>query len=326
MANCHKLFQLYHDTILIDSDKKKDLIKGRNAIREKIRKYFREEKPNEIFPVFASQGSYKMGTLVNPPKEEDETAEYDLDDGIYFKGKEEARKSVATYHSWIMGAVEGHTKNIEDKTTCVRISYVKDYHIDFPIYFFSANAEHPQLAHKSKDWIDSDPLEFSNWFTEKAQGNDQLRRIVRYLKGWRDFRNSKKSYPKMPSGLILTILGTNNYVKNERDDISLYETLEKIHQELKLNFKCFRPTRPTDEDLFAKYSDRQKDYFMEQLEAFYESAGLSLEHPIPKDACTEWQRHLGARFCCDTASEDIEEANQYKRKPKVKANARSANA
>ena len=137
MANCHNLFQIYHNAILIDSNKKKDLIKGRNALRAKIRKYFREEKEGEIAPVFASQGSYKMGTLVTPPKEEDESAEYDLDDGIYFKGKKEERKSVTTYHTWIMNAVDGHTKDLIDKTTCVRVTYAKDYHIDFPIYFFA---------------------------------------------------------------------------------------------------------------------------------------------------------------------------------------------
>lgn len=326
MANCHNLFQIYHNAILIDSNKKKDLIKGRNALRAKIRKYFREEKEGEIAPVFASQGSYKMGTLVTPPKEEDESAEYDLDDGIYFKGKKEERKSVTTYHTWIMNAVDGHTKDIIDKTTCVRVTYAKDYHIDLPIYFFANDSACPQLAHKSKDWIDSDPRAFANWFSNKTDVNGQLKRIIRYLKGWRDYRNSKKSCPKMPSGMILTILGTQNFVENERDDISLFETLKKIQQTLENDYRCFRPTTPTDEDLFAKYSDAQKNYFMEQLKAFCESAGFALEHPIPKDACIEWQKHLGLRFCCDAANEDVEEANQYQRKPRIKANARSANA
>jgi hypothetical protein len=43
------------------------------------------------------------------------------------------------------------------------------------------------LAHREEGWKQSDPRKLENWFNERVvQHSQQLRRVCRYLKGWRD--------------------------------------------------------------------------------------------------------------------------------------------
>jgi hypothetical protein len=338
MANNHEQFIAFNDTIAITKSKKDTLTGNRKALREVIRKYFKENKPDEIKPTFRSQGSFVMKTTVNPipqwSEEDDKNLyKYDVDDGVYFVGEEDDRKSINTYHNWIYDAVKDHTdKGAEDKTTCVRVLYADGHHIDLPIYFkIKGDNTIPQLAHKSKDWIDSDPKEFFDWFNKQAKDKEQLRRIVRYLKAWRDYRHTQNSSTQMPSGFILTILAANNIsYNNDRDDIAMKETLEKIQQSIDPDkggvFECFRPTTPKGEDLFANYSDTKRDNFLNQLSNFVTSAQQAIAGKNSKESCLKWQKHFGDRFSCTTAKDEDEQSNAktYSSPAIIATNAKSA--
>ena len=320
MANNHDQFIAFNNTIAISQAKKDTLIGNRTTLREVIRKYFDDNKPNEKKPKFQSQGSFVMKTTVNPITEWSEEDnkylyKYDIDDGVYFIGEESDRKTVSTYHNWIYDAVKDHTgKGAIDKNTCIRVSYADGHHIDLPIYFkIKGDKTIPQLAHKSKDWIDSDPKEFADWFNGKVDLKQQLRRIVRYLKAWCDYRNTQNSSVKMPSGFIMTILAANNISYNDRDDIAFKETLENIQKEIDKNhggkFECKRPTTPKDENLFEDYSDTKRDYFLSQLDSFITSARQATSGTNPKESCLKWQKHFGDRFSCSTAKDENEQSN-----------------
>lgn len=304
MANNHEQFTEFNSTVKLDESKKKELRKNRDALRDKITKYFNDKKPNEVKPKYSAQGSFMMHTIVNPlPNEETDDDgntkklyPYDLDDGVYFIDELDNRKSESTYHNWIYEAVKDHTsKGAEKKNTCVRVLYTDGHNIDLPIYFKEkedGEETTPQLAHKSKKYIDSDPREFYKWFNDKANG--QLKRIVRYLKAWRDKQN--KSYStKLPSGLVLTILATNSYSENERDDIAFRDTLEEIKSTIDNNYECKRPTTKKDEDLLEKYSE---SHFKDRLNKLIESGNKAIGSSNPKEGCKKWQRHLGDRFVC----------------------------
>ncbi|MEH2298047.1 MAG: CBASS cGAMP synthase [Nostoc sp.] len=283
MANCHKLFLKFNTLIALKSKQKERLRVSRNAIRDRIRRYF-QNKQNGFFPKFHGQGSLMMNTIIEPLDRE-----FDIDDGIYFKVEAKPIQSVSTLHQWIWEAINGHTKqNPIDKQTCVRLVYAGQYHLDLPIYYI-IQGQTPYLAHKSKGWIKSDPREFIRWFNDKADNDGQLKRIVRYLKAWRDYRKGD-----LPSGLIFSILTANNIVFDERDDIALYKTLLNIKSSLERSFVCYRPTTPADENLLEDYSQTNKDYFLEQLGSFIQSAEKALdEKTSQKDACKAWQRHFG---------------------------------
>ena len=269
MARLHKEFTNYNKAIKLDPSKKEGLLKTRRELRRKIKRWFRENYPDQLQPKFASQGSMEMDTAINPiavydDKQEKYIYAYDLDDGIYFieVDGENNRLGISTWHDRVFNAVDGHTTvPSQKKDTCVRVLFKDGHNIDLPIYYKSGDII--ELAHKSKGWILSDPKEFYEWFNKLK--NSQLERIVRYLKGWKNYRELNNSSLALPSGFELTILAANNYIENEFDDTSFLETLRKILTELEEEFKCLRPTTPKEEDVFANYSDTRRDGFLTAL-------------------------------------------------------------
>lgn len=313
MANCHNLFTEFNSRIQLTDARKTSLKKSRKKLRDRIRTYFNDEKPNEIKPKFKSQGSFLMDTGVNPiPRteiidgEEKPILKYDIDDGVYFIGGEskDKRKTIQTYHDWIWEAVKDHTdKEPIDKNTCIRVLFADGHNIDLPIYYKKGDI--PELAHKAKGWIESDPKAFADWFNQKASDNPQLRKIVRYLKAWCDFRKFSRTDKPMPSGFIMTILATEQFYGHERDDVALKETLIKIEDALQKKFQCLRPTAPTGENLLENYT-AHKDYFMSCLSDFIKNAKSALEEKTQTKACKNWCDSFGDRFPCSLAK-DVEE-------------------
>ena len=62
-----------------------------------------------------------------------------------------------------------------------------------------------RLAHKLLGWIDSDPRPIKEWIERQVLlKSDQLRRVIRYLKAWRDAQAWPKGDPK-------SLLQNNSY-------------------------------------------------------------------------------------------------------------------
>ncbi len=307
---------------------------------------------------FQSQGSFVMDTIINPSNIEDE---YDIDDGVYFMGRrnQHDRPSEQEFHDFVIASIiQGkgayEIEDIEDKDTCVRVRYKGEngdfnYHVDIPIYY-ALDMNRPELADTKEKWKVSNPIEFIVWFEELIQSgfearfilestlyaeeyeqwlddrrkkDHQLRRIVRYLKAWGDHLKGE-----MPPGVVMTIFAGSdlNFAPDDRDDVSLRNTLINIKNWLDSNgYTCPRPTTPIGEDLFRDYSQARKEYLNNALNSFISSANQAMEHPNQKDACLKWQKHLGDRFPCFLAKDEIEGAKAYAMPPVIKSdNSRSA--
>src|SRR5262249_3584268 len=114
----------------------------------------------------------------------------------------------------------------QSKRSCVRIIIAADAHIDLPLYaipdeeFHSLTETAPMLAkdvlqksiildgvelaedayrtlpsdrlmlaHRTEGWKASDPRKLEDWFRGSIDDHGKvLRRLCRYLKGWRDFQ------------------------------------------------------------------------------------------------------------------------------------------
>jgi len=341
MADCNNLFLKFNQTIRLSSDKRDKLIAVRDSLRERISSSFysiasTSRLDNQLD--FQTQGSFVMDTIIQP-KDDD----FDLDDGIYFiRTKDKINKPTARqYHEWIIKSIGDYDRleEVKDKTTCVRVIYKSLYHnesgfhIDLPCYV-TDDRTCPELGCLENDWVLSNPVEFIAWFEEKTNSgfqkaflyeslsykdqysewlsdirkNDvQLRRIVRYLKCWGDELRGD-----MPPGVVMTILAGENYIANERDDISLRDTLNNIRKWLNNNgFKCPRPTEPKGEDLFKNYSDTRKKYFSDRLDSFIDRANKAVNNPNQKEACLLWNQSLGARFSCTFAKDEIQGSKEY---------------
>ena len=327
MANCNHLFHHYNAVIRLTDDKRQTLIRERDSLRQRMNAGFNmltHEQKNGHILEFYSQGSFVMDTIIVPLYDD-----FDLDDGVYFRGSlnERQRPEPQFFHDLVIKTITtpDDFKKVEDKDTCVRVSSKAGFHIDLPIYYAEKN-DCPDLAHLKKGWILSNPIEFIEWFENHAKSgfqkaflyetrlyaekyskwqenirkqDTQLRRIVRYMKAWADLRKGE-----MPCGIIMTILATENYSEDVNDDISLKNTLIKVRNYLQKNgIRCPRPTTPKGEDLFASTSDTKKQYFMSALNTLITSAEKAIAAANEKDACLEWQKHLGGRFPCHLAKD-----------------------
>lgn len=288
MADCHDLFRDFFEKIKLTSSKKSSLRKSREGIRSRLRTYFKETKKENV-PKFKGQGSYYMATTVNPLD-----GEYDIDDGVYLQNLPKDKKqwpAAETVHGWIKEAVEDHTSTPpEDRTTCVRVIYAGEYHVDLPIYgIYDGNA---YLAVKGdKQWDPSEPIKLGDWFLGRVKKNgEQLRDIVLYLKAWAD-----KKPNKMPNGLILTVLTVGNYHADERDDVAFSKTIEGIYAEIEDGFSVKNPIDGSEE-LTDRLSDTQKSNFKEGLQTLVKSSKEALDEKDEKKASEIWQKEFGDRF------------------------------
>lgn len=299
-VNNHSAFIDFDGKIKLNDARIKALKNSDKALREKIRKYMKDEKGKEIQPKFERQGGLEMGTGVNPIPTQDaqgnQQLAYDLDDGVYFISDTiEDRKTCATYHSWIQNAVDGHTGIPPvNKSTCIRVIFADGHHIDLPIYFLVKGGI-PQLADSAKDFIDSDPRAFAKWFNDLAALNEQLRRIVRYLKAWKNYRETNNTNLSFPSGFALTILAANNFKPNERDDVAFRDTVKAILDTLKVNFSCWRPTVPV-QDVFADYAKTRKDDFISALERLVSNCDKAADETNYRTSSEHLRKEFGDRF------------------------------
>lgn len=293
MADCNDLFLDYLGIIRLGSVNRKSLRNSRNANRERIRGYFAEELNREA-PLFYSQGSYPMNTIITP-----EGGDYDLDDGIYLQGlgTDLDKWPVATtVHQWIVSATERYTTDPpQDKNRCVRVRYAANCHIDLPIYAMDASGK-PLIFDKGTEKpYESDPRAFTNWFHNHTKRRGaQLRNVVRYLKAWRDHHSTGGA--AAASGLGYTILAVNNYVPNERDDLAFAETAKAIYLHMQFNGSIQRPVFP-HQDLTSRWDQTKREKFLSKLEGLRDRSIEAIEEADKSVAAKIWKRKVfGYRF------------------------------
>lgn len=297
MANCHKNFltakNSYHFKVDLDDGKKASLRTSRKELRKHMKAKF-EEKGRPLIK-FQIQGSFGMDTAVNPLD-----GDYDIDDGLYFKPQLEERPTPETVHSWVVEAAESY-RTVDppiDKTRCVRVPFKDGYHVDLPIYDLvddGNNSVSPDLAVKGDGWIYSDPKKITDWFDNRVSDtNPQLRRLVRYFKAWADYQ-TRNTNPKMPSGLVLTVLCAEEYQYDDRDDVGFYETanaiLERIHKD-----ESIPNPKDKNEDFRDRITDPQFENFKTRLDNLVRYAETALNHDSAEEAAKNWIKVLGDRF------------------------------
>lgn len=80
------------------------------------------------------------------------------------------------------------------------------------------------LAHREEGWKPSDPRKLEDWFSEAIKTHDfQLRRVCRYLKGWRDSQwdGCRLSSIALMSCVITAYDSVRTAPPTNRDDLAL---------------------------------------------------------------------------------------------------------
>ncbi|MFV3411231.1 CBASS cGAMP synthase [Pseudomonas sp. NY15436] len=215
-------------------------------------------------PKFYIQGSRAYNTLnspcITPPQQSDiddgvylplsvmrEESSPKLAITLFFDAVIDVLRPICAAKGW----------HAASKATCVRVTISSSAHIDLPLYvipdtrfmllkaslenyqgavFDSArNAEQNTwkalpsdkilLADREQGWRKSDPMAMKDWFKAQVEGKDQLVRIVRYLKAFRD----KQWEEKGPSSILLMAAACPLYEQfDKRDDRALLHVVKGI--------------------------------------------------------------------------------------------------
>lgn len=306
MLDLNQLFLEFHDEITLTKTYKDKIKRGRNALRTKISNKFEEKGRSK--PKYCTQGSYAMQTAIMPLEDD----EFDLDNGVYLQGyltDQSDWPTPQTVHIWVKDAVDGHTSNPPiDKNTCVRVVYEDKYHIDLPIYIMGeddAGECIAYLAHKSKGWVKSDPKAFTSWVQNFINDyGQQIRHMIKYLKAWKEYKDIDIK------GMAITILVCNNFsITENREDISLLDTVTNIIDALEDDFHCYKPVTPTDEDLFENVSETSKNAILNGLNTLKKKLDTAInEKSNEREATDILQKVFGDRFPQgEDADKDISE-------------------
>lgn len=151
------------------------------------------------------------------------------------------------------------------------------------------------MATRSGEWKFSDPEAVSRWFRDKvAEHTEQLRRVCRYLKAWRDYHWRDGGGPTSVSIMIAVAQAFEPH--RGRDDLALEKAARHlagaIPQELR------EPAIDGgEEDFNSRLSPEEKTIAARKAEAFaqalQQSRILAVHQKIEAIACI--QKHLGER-------------------------------
>jgi hypothetical protein len=307
MGRLQQHFENFDAVIKLTSARKFSLLSSKKELIQKIKKWFTLNYPS-YKPLFWGQGSFEMGTTINPISENG-LLKYDLDCGVYFDlAHFSAVPNTSLLKTAVFNATNKHTQQSNNnKNTCVRVNFSDGHHIDLPVYLIeNPDSSNPNiwLAHNALDWTPSDPRAFTQWFNAQKK-NTKLAQVVRLLKAWKNFRENQNNNLNFPSGFELSILAANAYqkklalYKNTAIDEIFKSVVFTIHQKLDNKFECLRPTTPQNEDLFSSYSSTRKNNFLEELKNLSSNLEYALyAHSISNAQAIQYARDycFGNRF------------------------------
>lgn len=289
MVNLQKEFIDFHNKIKLD-DENATLREKRDILLEKLKDNISTDAA--AYTTF-NQGSYAMGTGIIPEDED-----YDIDVGIKFNINKEDYSDPLVTKKWVMDALNGHTKSVEIRRSCVTVTYQKDgesvFHVDFAIYaadnddgklYIAKGKEYSTT--ENKNWELTDPQGLITKIKGKHSGDDaaQFRRVIRYMKKWRTHQFSSNGN-ETPTGISLTVLAYHLFSvskqydwstqKNMYDDFSALDNMvrniknaftltwnsqdEKYYHVLSTAL----PVEPGN-DLFEKMTDKQMENFYQKV-------------------------------------------------------------
>ena len=235
---------------------------------------------------------------------------------VFFAAAEEALKSLVKEKRWQL---------VTDKSTCIRIVIAAYAHIDIPLYaipdedfvtlakasmerygyaslaeavnlaerdaWTALPADKVLLAHRECDWMSSDPRPVKEWFLGEVEAKgEQFRRVVRYLKAFRDWR-----WPcGGPTSILLMAAAAPLFEKRDRrDDLALLDVVAALPARLREGVN-----NPVDESesLTQRLGSREVEEAAKAFEEFERVLRGATDAGSPAQACIWMQGEFGPRF------------------------------
>ncbi len=253
-----------------------------------------------------AQGSVATGTTTKPLV----GSEFDLDIVVHIKQLYTNHTPSEVYNA-LLNILENdgrYKEKIEKKKRCVRLKYANDFHMDIMpgcIKFIIGGNELKVPDRELKNWTDSNPKGFADWFLNRAKtikeksilqkyrnqivvelraevqdlpedefySKTPLQRSVQLIKRYRDIYFENNDTYATSSIVLTTLMG--QFYDGEN---SIYTTLENVITKVKQGYQLavntnqkFKVLNPVNsaEDFTDKWTEKHYQHFFLFIEDFY---------------------------------------------------------
>ena len=215
-------FDKFHDKIKLGrgDDAYKKARERDDSIKDEVKSAF----STAGYPIVSDfiQGSLKTHTGIVPT-----SGDYDIDRALVIEDDTAPENPVVPKKKVLDVLRDRNFKNPEIKKPCVTADYASDaVHIDFIVYKRSRERYYLAVGKENSDennreWSAADPHGLIDWINDNSPygGDDakeaieQFRRLVRYLKRWRDVQFSETVRSKVYS-IGLTVMTKERFVRS----------------------------------------------------------------------------------------------------------------
>ena len=309
-------FLNFHDRIRLDYDVKAELAEKRDILLQILRDSDRLPGFDEY-----NQGSYGMYLGVEPTDDR----EYDIDVGLRFNVNKSDYEPM-DIKNIIADILSDHTDyGAVIKKPCVTVTYKKDgeatYHVDLVTYLYEDHEDKQSqlyLAHGKENkpddikWEKADPVglvDYINGKIEKGDQRNQFRRVVRYIKRWKNRRFISTGHAE-PTSIGITLIAVDYFTAKKGDDleallhvakciqslfcVEIYEDgrwLYRIKYPMPVSLKFESNT-----DAFEKMTDVQMTDFKEKLEKLIRDLEAVQSEVDEVEQCKKLHKIFGEDF------------------------------
>lgn len=309
-------FQNFNGCIKIGSEST-ELRSKRDMFKEDFKRNFPDKLNALGIEVAASeiefvlQGSYKLNTTIKNAEES-----IDLDLGVIFPLNIEQFPNSYKIKEAAVASIEIlNVRNPIIKGPCITVQYVKKgedwLHLDFPLY--AKFGDNLYLArgdsNNNSSWELCDPKGLNNYFLERLENSPQLRRIIRYLKYWKNQKySSVSSKDCIPPSIGLTLLAVDVYEQKDTDLECFLHVMESIKDRFVVNknydgeiisavIQVHLPVQQYS-DVFNKFNrlDSSGIDFYKKLDSAINSLNNAFLSDNPHDAAKYVTSVLGDKF------------------------------
>lgn len=260
------------------------------------------------------QGSYKYNTTIKDKiVDRDVAVMIPLSTSIYSDSLE--------IKCYLRDSINIASRTVTIKEPCVRASYYENgeewLHIDLPLY--AEDGRSVYLARGKENgtnntWESADPDGLNDYLCGKINGNDQLRRIICFIKKWRNVQYSgSTSDHEVPPSIGLTLLACDHFSAqstSEGDDdlLSLQKTMKAILNQFTYSYDInmnrvwsitkYLPVSPYS-DVFKKMKDSSSSYvttFHDRLSKAVDNLTNAVNVESAHDAGEYVRKVLGDEF------------------------------
>ncbi|MDD6282314.1 MAG: hypothetical protein PUA70_02680 [Oribacterium sp.] len=180
------------------------------------------------------QGSYKYNTTIK-----DDVVDRDV--AVILPLSTSDNSDPRKIKGYLRDSINIASRTVTIKEPCVRAEYVEDgkewLHIDLPLYAQDGSSVYLARGKEYSDdysWEDADPDGLNDYLCGKINGNDQLRRIICFVKKWRNEKYANcSSDHEVPPSIGLTLLACDCFSAQSTDEgdddlLSLQMTMKSM--------------------------------------------------------------------------------------------------